>query len=807
MAEPAAPPASGQAAVGDTMTSNPKQLASPFSTGGGGDDFQFQVGAYYLGGLLLRHVPRGLDVGTLVEVRFQRLYEGVPLDDLVCVAESAAGQGKLALQIKKDLTFGEKDGLFGEVMTACWRTYKSPGFDCQRDRFGIVLGVYQTKIDRYYQTVLTWARSSSNAAAFLGRIGKERISNQNHRDFVALVRSKLTVAQGRAVSDDDLWGFLRSMVILHFDLQEEGSRDRTQITNVLAQALQPGSSPGAAELFSRLRDISAEVNRTAGEYTYDRLFQRLLCEGFHLVPSPDCRDDLARLAALRAHVLDDIRTDIGGLTLNRVDQIEPVHGHFADVALLLLTGPPGVGKSGVWKMLVERHALAGPALVLSADRIDGKGWLGFARAQGLARSAEELLRAVSTHPVPCLFIDGIDRIEDEGARLAVNDLLRTADKVQPPIAGRRQWRCVATAREGNLGQLTWLDRRVIQQVVPVRIPELADEEVRLVLAHQPRLRTLSVQGRLQPVLKNPFLLDLLTDQRIAAERAASVPATEVEVSYVWWERLVGRDGYAEGRERQQVLIEAARRLINAPRRRFADGGLPSPALVSLESDRVIIRDQGQNVYRFSHDLLEDWSLLRLLEQRRGDLPGYLQELGQPHGVLRAVQLLGCTLLERGETGGEWMDLLRAVERAAGLAPRWRQAVLTGPLLSARLEELLDKVRDGLLADGGRLLVDLLVALRTTEVDVDPQMAAATAGIAKTPEEALALALRFPLPRWYTWFRMLRWLLRHASVLPPDVRNEMSQLMEIWQERTVPGDPLRREIGELALAWLQELEGD
>lgn len=97
----------------------PEAACQPFLTGGGGDDFQFQVGAYYLAGLLLRHVPRGLDAGTLAEVRFQRLYEGEPLDDLVCVADNATGQAKLALQIKNDLTFGEKDELFNEVMAAC----------------------------------------------------------------------------------------------------------------------------------------------------------------------------------------------------------------------------------------------------------------------------------------------------------------------------------------------------------------------------------------------------------------------------------------------------------------------------------------------------------------------------------------------------------------------------------------------------------------------------------------------------------------------------------------------------------------
>lgn len=789
------------------MTTSPKQIASPFSTGGGGDDLQSQVGAYYLAGLLLRHVPRGLDAGTLAEVRFQRLYEGEPLDDLVCVAETATGPSKLALQIKNDLTFGEKDELFSEVMAACWRTYNSPHFDRGRDRFGIVLGVYKTKIDEHYQTVLTWARNSSNAAAFLGRIGQPGLSHKNHREFVALVRSRLAGAHGGAVGDDDLWGFLRSMVILHFDLLAGGSRDATHAVNCLQHVLPADTGPGPTELFSRLRDISAEANRTAGEYTGQSLTQRLLAEGFRLVPSPDCRDDLARLDALRDHILDDIRTDIGGLTLNRVDQIESAHGQFADAALLLLTGPPGGGKSGVWKMLVERHRLAGPALVLSADRIDGKGWPGFARSQGLSRNAEELLLAISTHPLPCVFIDGIDRIEDDGARLAVNDLLRTAEKVLPPVGGRRQWRCVATAREGNLGQLTWLDRKVVQQVVPVRVPELADEEVRLVLAHQPRLRALSTQGRLRPVLKNPFLLDLLTDRRIVAEGAVAVPASEVEVGDVWWERFAGRDGQAEGRERQQAMIEAARRLINAPRRRFGDGGLPPTALVTLESDRVFIRDQGQNVYRFGHDLLEDWSLLRLLEQRRGDLPAYLQELGQPHGLLRAVRLLGCMLLERGGTAGEWVELLRAIGQAVGLAPRWGQAVLTGPFLSTRLEELLDKAREALLADDGRLLIDLLVALRTTEVDVDPQIMERTATVADSPEEALALALRYPLPRWYAWHRTLRWLLRHAGEFNEAVRHEAARVMEVWQERSGPGDPLRREIGELALAWLHDAEDD
>jgi hypothetical protein len=217
------------------------------------------------------------------------------VDDLICVAETASGPGKLALQIKNDLTFGEKDPLFAEVMTACWRTYSATQFDRTRDRFGVALGVYQSKVDQYHQTVLTWARNSSTAAGFLDRIGKKRLAHKNHREFVDLVRGRLAAAKGDPVIDEELWGFLRAMVVLHFDLQTDGSRDRTHAVNSLRDALQPGGGPGAEALYHRLTALSAEANRTAGEHTRDTLVGRLAPEGYRLPGPPDCRDDLARL--------------------------------------------------------------------------------------------------------------------------------------------------------------------------------------------------------------------------------------------------------------------------------------------------------------------------------------------------------------------------------------------------------------------------------------------------------------------------------------------------------------------------------
>ena len=65
----------------------PRGIASPFSTGGGGVDFENLVGAYYLAATLLRSVPRGQAGGIAKEVRFQRAYQGEPLDDLIVISD------------------------------------------------------------------------------------------------------------------------------------------------------------------------------------------------------------------------------------------------------------------------------------------------------------------------------------------------------------------------------------------------------------------------------------------------------------------------------------------------------------------------------------------------------------------------------------------------------------------------------------------------------------------------------------------------------------------------------------------------
>jgi hypothetical protein len=370
------------------------------------------------------------------------------------------------------------------------------------------------------------------------------------------------------------------------------------------------------------------------------------------------------------------------------------------------------------KTLVEHQRGEGPVLVISGDRITGAGWSSYASTLQLRQPLNKLLVALSGSSRPTIFIDGIDRIVEIGKRAVVNDLLRTLAGVPLSEDGSRHWTVVFSTREENLQDVyLWLDWQALGKPTRLQVPELTEEELQSIVENSLRLKPLLSLSQLSPILKNPLMLRLLEDPRMLPNPEDLPPvATEIEISKVWWDRLVGNEGSVSGRGRKNSLLRLGKLVIKSPGKHFpVEETVPPESIVSLTADRIIVQDPDREVYRFSHDLLEDWVMYRLLDQRREDLSAYLQELDEPFGLYRAVQLLGLALLENSKTADSWIQLIEQVEQASELSSRWRQALLTAPLVSPRSSELLDKAEPLLIADNARRLIELLVAVRTLEV--------------------------------------------------------------------------------------------
>ena len=195
---------------------------NPFSTGGGGTSFEWQVASYYIISLLSGDTARGLrPTGHVVEVRLQQRARGYPVDDIVVIAMTGTTQSKLILQAKHSLTFTVND-LFCETILDCWNQFHSKNFGKDRDSVGIAIaeGCYIGKVRTHFQELLSWARAMGQSG-FYEQVSKFK-AKENSLD---VFRKALGKVLGKQPSEKKVWQFLRHLMILSFDLENTGSRD------------------------------------------------------------------------------------------------------------------------------------------------------------------------------------------------------------------------------------------------------------------------------------------------------------------------------------------------------------------------------------------------------------------------------------------------------------------------------------------------------------------------------------------------------------------------------------------------------
>ena len=75
-----------------------KHLSNPFSTGGGGPNFENQVQTLFVVLMLMEGVVPGLPAFPIKRIKLQGRYEGYNTDDFIVFVEDQSGEQKSVLQ-------------------------------------------------------------------------------------------------------------------------------------------------------------------------------------------------------------------------------------------------------------------------------------------------------------------------------------------------------------------------------------------------------------------------------------------------------------------------------------------------------------------------------------------------------------------------------------------------------------------------------------------------------------------------------------------------------------------------------------
>jgi hypothetical protein len=259
------------------MAKHNKQLSNPFSTGGGGNNFETHVQASFVTLMLCGGFVPCLPPWPIKKIKLQGRYTGYETDDLIVFVENEATkeERKLLCQIKRSIsiTKAKTNKVFGEVIQAGWKDFNNANvFTRGTDLIALITGPLSATDINDVRTILEWARSSDSTADFLTRVNRTNFSSKQKREKLIAFQTHLKNANGgNDISDDEFWQFMKSFNLLGYDLDIKAGATLSFLQSLIGQY----SMKNAEALWAQIINEVQSANQNAGTITVDSISEEI----------------------------------------------------------------------------------------------------------------------------------------------------------------------------------------------------------------------------------------------------------------------------------------------------------------------------------------------------------------------------------------------------------------------------------------------------------------------------------------------------------------------------------------------------
>lgn len=692
------------------MTS-PPFVSSPVATGGGGERFEQRIDAYALALLLVRSTPPLLLDTTVIEVHLQTQHLGWRTDDLLIVGEGHPGvTRKLAVQAKRTFRISSADEDCGRTIRSMWEDFTAADrFNPETDRLAIATLQGSTTLLRSFGSLLDCARAVPDAAEFARRLRIEgylsRKARTQNEALVEILRDHLPGGG----ADELYWRFLRSIAVLSFDLGTVTSSTDALVLALLGHVARASSDPTATArtTWNELLDVASQGRATAASYRRDDLPVALRQRHDPISHADD---------SARRHLVDHgriVRNSIGSFiagtcALDRGSMVARLRDRMEEHRVLIVAGAAGAGKSALVKSMVEQIEVERPVLAFQAVEF-AKAHVNDTLASTQAPlNARALISLLAAHDETVIFVDGVERLLEHSTRDAFAQLLKI-------VADIPSLRLVLTCRDYSVETVrsAFLAPAGISHYV-FNVSALSDGELAAVARDVPALTAPLADPRIRAFLRTPYLLNIASRLDWSG---ATLPRNVRALREKCWREVIRDEAHAGGgmpERRERAFLEVARRRASELRPYVAPTTEDVEALQRLREASLLECPLGSSrLFAPAHDVLEDWAILKWLEDIASSASDEAAALSEVVGGRPAIRRgLRKWLAERLEidVAGTRRFILSVLERG-DLPPHFRDDCVVAALLSEDAPAFVDGCRERIAAGDTALLRTLIHLLR------------------------------------------------------------------------------------------------
>jgi len=297
------------------MTDKEKNLINPASSGLLGAFFETRVQAAFVVFMLTSRISPCLPQWPIQKIKLQGRYAGFNIDDFIVFTkdESTGQEAKLLAQIKRSITITEENDTFKEVIQAAWTDFNNPDiFNKEADVFALITVISDTNL----RTILDWARHSEDENEFLYKVGKGKFSSEKKQNILKAFRTQLQNAnEGLALSDHQLWDFLKHFYQLGYDLDSDSS----SILQLVLSLISKRSNNDPSSIWEKILGEVQSFNPDAGTLSLLTISKEIR-DSLDTKKNPHFGHDLKKLNERGKYIIDGIRSEIGGFHVKRPER-------------------------------------------------------------------------------------------------------------------------------------------------------------------------------------------------------------------------------------------------------------------------------------------------------------------------------------------------------------------------------------------------------------------------------------------------------------------------------------------------------
>ena len=673
------------------------------SQGGIGNNFEIALHTtYFISFILGSHIP-GIEDGRIREFRQQSGSLGYQTDDLLLKCDRRTGSSRVLIQAKHLITITGTNPMFQKVIKDAWKDFRNTSlFNPATDKIFLVSAAWPVSVKTHLVQLLEWAKSKDSTADFDNEVCRINAKKQYYDHFSTVIRSEEPAAKA-----EDLHAFFRCFEILEYDLDKEASIIKANMLSLLELSKQPGSE-SAENIWNEVFQKMAAKNASGGltlEATLSDYKAKL-----HPAHLRDIQKELRRLSEESMHILKIQSDYIGTKHLPREELIATGLEKLSNGQILLITGDPGTGKSALSKNLLEllQRDQNGYIIAIKADELGSGQLRKWFRESGFQFAISEIFSLFPLQPNSIIYIDAFEKLL-EGADTAFIQLLDALSSM-PNV------KLVISCRKSLLSTL---HLRFFTEVTydELYIPLLSDEELSQIASALPMLTTAIDNPEIRKLVRIPKYLDFIYKAANSGFTDYSL-MNEADLQARLWEAIVEnkieemKGGLPQ--RRRETFIKVA---VSRSRKMQPFTGLENAdpeAVEKLLKDNVIIQAKNQPHYSPSHDVLEDWALIKYVDQlfeQNPDDEELFKALGTAPAMRRAYRLwIADAIGQRSE--GKIASFTRSLSNT-NIQNYWRHACLIAVLNSPYCDRFVTENQTVLLANDWKLFFEVTQVMRTT----------------------------------------------------------------------------------------------